>query len=75
MDKIVNKFVLYVFDHPSEDVLDLMNQFVRTLNPEELKAIEGMFPLVLESGVAAKKCSTLMKNEILKENHRQLEQE
>ena len=49
MDKIIDKFVLFVFKNPEEDVLDLFNRFVYSLSPDEQEKINDVIPLVIES--------------------------
>ena len=56
MDQIINQFILFVFDHPEEDVLDLYNRFVR--------GFITMFPLIIESAETAKHSSEAMKSAI-----------
>lgn len=64
MDQIINQFILFVFDHPEEDVLDLYNRFVRGLNETNRKQFITMFPLIIESAETAKHSSEAMKSAI-----------
>lgn len=54
MDKITDRFVLFVYKNPDEDVLSLLNRFVYSLTPEEREMLEEAVPLVLETGKAAR---------------------
>ena len=50
MDKIIDKFVLFVFRHPEDDILGLFNRFVYSLTPKEQEEVSNLAPLVIESG-------------------------
>ncbi|MCC2254559.1 hypothetical protein LKD70_09040 [Ruminococcus sp. CLA-AA-H200] len=72
MVHITDRFVLFVFDHPTEDILNLFNRFVRSLTEDELKELE--IPTLLETGKCARDATELMKQAIL-DDIREREQE
>ncbi len=61
MEKIIDRFVMLVFNHPNEDICNLMNSFIRTLTSDELREIDEMIPVVLSAGEAARDTSDEMK--------------
>lgn len=67
MDKIIDKFVLFVFKNPEEDVLDLFNRFVYSLSPDEQEKINDVIPLVIESGAATREAPEKIQQIILDE--------
>ena len=67
MDKIIDKFVLFVFKNPEEDVLDLFNRFVYSLSPDEQEKINDVIPLVIESGAATREAPEKIQQIIIDE--------
>lgn len=65
MDKITDRFVLFVYKNPDQDILSLLNRFVYSLTPEERGLLEGAVPLVLETGRAAREACSEVKELIL----------
>lgn len=67
MDKIIDKFVLFVFRYPEDDILGLFNRFVYSLTPEEQEEISNLAPLVIESGNAAREAPDMVRQLIIDE--------
>lgn len=67
MDKIIDKFVLFVFMNPEDDILGLFNRFAYSLTPEEQETIGGMVPLVVESAAAAREAPEVIRQLIIQE--------
>lgn len=67
MDKIIDRFVLFVFQNPVDDILELFNRFVYSLTPEEKEEINKMVPLVIESGNAAREAPEMIRQLIIQE--------
>lgn len=72
MDKIIDKFVLFVFKNPEEDVLDLFNRFVYSLSPEEQEKINDVIPLVIESGTATREAPEKIQQIIIDEINKKI---
>ena len=67
MDKIIDKFVLFVFRHPEDDILGLFNRFVYSLTPKEQEEVSNLAPLVIESGTAAREAPDMVRQLIIDE--------
>lgn len=67
MDKIIDKFVLFVFRHPEDDILGLFNRFVYSLTPKEQEEVSNLAPLVIESGNAAREAPDMVRQLIIDE--------
>lgn len=67
MNEIVDRFVLFVYRNPTEDIYMLLNRYVRSLTEEEQKQIIGMSPLLLEAGISALEAEPIMKKMIMEE--------
>lgn len=72
MDKIIDKFVLFVFKNPEEDVLDLFNRFVYSLSPDEQEKINDVIPLVIESGAATREAPEKIQQLIIDEINKKI---
>lgn len=72
MDKIIDKFVLFVFKNPEEDVLDLFNRFVYSLSLEEQEKINDVIPLVIESGTATREAPEKIQQLIIDEINKKI---
>ena len=72
MDKIIDKFVLFVFKNPEEDVLDLFNRFVYSLSPDEQERISDVIPLVIESGAATREAPEKIQQLIIDEINKKI---
>lgn len=63
MIRVIDKFVLYVFDHPTDDLIQLFNRFVRGLSEEELKELD--VPLTLETAKSSREATDKIREAIL----------
>ena len=67
VNEIIDNFILFVYKNPTEDIHMLLNRYVRSLTEEELKQINGMSPLLLETGLSALEAEPIMKKMIMEE--------
>lgn len=62
---VIDKFVLFIFDHPSDDIVELFNRFTRGLTEQELKELN--VPLTLESGKSCRVAPEALKQAIIQD--------
>lgn len=67
MNIITDRFVLFVLDHPNEDIHHLFNRFVYSLTEEEYAQIAEVVPVVLGIGESARDASDEIKKVIVED--------
>lgn len=67
MDKIIDRFVLFAFQNPEDDILGLFNRFAYSLTTDEQETISGMVPLLIESASAVREAPDMVRQLIINE--------
>lgn len=67
MDKLIDQYISLVFTYQELQVEDILNRFIRSLNPQDIQLISGKTPLFLHTANSIRNSSPNLQDYVKKD--------